>query len=106
MDTLHVLVGICLQFAVAFILRMPVTRWIPWLVVLAIEVANEWSDLRAEKWPDPGMQYGAGAKDILLTMALPTLILLVSRFKGGILVRSTTGQHKSINAPFREPPSL
>jgi hypothetical protein len=80
MDTLHVLIGVVLQFLAAAVLRMPVSRIWPWLVVLLLELANEALDLAMERWPDPGQQYGEGAKDLLLTMALPTLILLLARY--------------------------
>lgn len=86
MATFHVLVGVPLQLAVALVLGLSMTRWTPWLVVLALEIVNEWSDLRVEQWPDPGMQYGNAANDILLTMLLPTLVLVVGRFKPLLLV--------------------
>jgi hypothetical protein len=46
-------------------------------------------DLWLEQWPDPGQQYGEGAKDLLLTMAVPTIIMLAARsrpdlFRGNI----------------------
>ena len=47
--------------------------------MFALELANEANDLRVEQWPQPGMQYGEGAKDIILTMALPLLLFLVAR---------------------------
>jgi hypothetical protein len=36
-------------------------------------------DLWIEQWPDPGQQYGEGAKDLLLTMAVPTMTMLAAR---------------------------
>lgn len=86
MATFHVLVGVPLQLAVAFLLGLSVTRWTPWLAVLALEIVNELSDLRVEKWPDPGMQYGNAVNDILLTMLLPTLVLAVGRSRPRLLV--------------------
>ena len=86
MDALHVLAGVLLQFGVALLLRVPVTRWIPWLSVLGIEMVNEWSDLQAEKWPDRGMQYREAVEDIVLTILLPTLILVVGRLRPRLLV--------------------
>lgn len=97
MATFHVLVGVALQFAVALVLGRPVTQWIPWLAVLALEIINEWSDLRVEKWPDAGIQYGNAANDILLTMLLPTVILTVGRMRPRLLVEQA-------DRPVREPP--
>jgi hypothetical protein len=85
MDSLHVIIGVIIQFGAAMALRTQVTRWRPWLIVLAVELANEWADLHVEKWPDLAMQYGEGAKDILLTMLLPTLILAAGRLRPALL---------------------
>jgi hypothetical protein len=85
-DTIHVLVGVPVLFASAFLLRVPVSRWRPWLTVLALELLNEWNDFRVDQWPDSGMQYGEAIKDIVLTMFLPTLILAVARFRPRLLV--------------------
>ena len=50
-----------------------------WL--LAAILWNEAVDLWVERWPDPGMQYGEGAKDVLLTMALPTILIWAARWR-------------------------
>ncbi len=85
-DALHVLVGVALQLGIAALLRRSIRSFWPWLIVLALELGNEWADLAIERWPVPAEQYGEGMKDILLTMALPTLLLLVARFRPGWLV--------------------
>jgi hypothetical protein len=41
-----------------------------------------------EQWPDRGQQYGESAKDLLLTMAVPTILMAAARarpdlFRGG-----------------------
>ena len=78
-DSLHVLVGVPLWLALALILRRPVTSWTPWLWLLAFILWNETVDLWMERWPDAGMQYGEGAKDVALTMLVPTLLLFAAR---------------------------
>lgn len=88
MDALHVIVGVVLQLALAALFRTSVGGLWPWLAVLAIELVNEANDLRVETWPAPGMQYGESIKDIVLTMLLPTLLLLVSRFLPRLLTRA------------------
>lgn len=102
MATFHVLVGVPVQLTVALVLGLPVTRWIPWLAVLMLEIVNEWIDLRVEKWPDPGMQYGNGVNDILLTMLLPTLILAVGRLRPGILVEAVPRLSNEDSSPSSE----
>ena len=79
-NALHVEAGVCLQILFAFALRRSLGSWRPWLVVLGLESANEWSDLTLERWPDLAMQWGESAKDMLLTMFLPTLLLCLVRF--------------------------
>jgi hypothetical protein len=85
MDSLHVIVGVVIQLAVALLFRTSVARPWPWLSVLALELINETSDFRVERWPQPGMQLGESAKDVILTMALPTLIFLVARYRPKLL---------------------
>mgnify|MGYP006313853559 FL=1 len=80
-DSVHVIAGVCLQFLFAALLRVSVRSLWPWSLVIALEVANEWADLHGEVWPDLAMQWGESAKDILLTMGLPTLILAIARFR-------------------------
>lgn len=85
MDALHVIAGVVLQLGIALLFRTSVARPWPWLSVLALELINEASDFRVEIWPQPGMQFGESAKDIILTMALPTLLFLVARYRPKLL---------------------
>ena len=78
-DSLHVIVGVLLWVAMGLVLRCPLTSWRPWLWLLAAILWNETVDLWVERWPDPGMQYGEGAKDVLLTMGLPTILMWAAR---------------------------
>ena len=87
MDALHVIAGVALQLLVAALLRSSVARPLPLLAVLALEIVNEANDFRIEIWPDPGMQFGEAAKDIVLTMLLPTLIFLVARRRPRLLAQ-------------------
>jgi hypothetical protein len=80
-DALHVIVGVLLWVALGFVLRRPLSSWFPWAWLLAFILWNETVDLWVEQWPDPGQQYGEGAKDVLLTMFLPTVLLLVVRVR-------------------------
>lgn len=86
-DVLHMLAGVFIQLSAAALLRSSVARWLPWLIVLALELLNEWSDFHVDHWPDLGMQLGESTKDVLLTMALPTVLMLVARRWSALLVR-------------------
>ena len=81
MDSLHVALAPVGMLVFAWLLGTSIARWTPWLLVLGLELLNEAYDLWYERWPDPGQQYGAGLKDVLLTMALPTLLLLLARHR-------------------------
>jgi diacylglycerol kinase len=89
MDALHVIVGVCAQLLVAAVCRTSVGRWLPWLAVLAIEIINEANDFRIDIWPDWGMQWGEAAKDVALTMALPTLLMIAVRLKPKLFASSS-----------------
>lgn len=80
MDALHVIAGLLIFLLASFLLKRGIASALSWFAVLAIELCNEAYDLHAEQWPDRAMQFGEGAKDILLTIALPTLLMLVCRF--------------------------
>ena len=79
MDALHVIVGVALQLVFARVIKAPLSDKRPWLCVFILLLINEASDLWAEQWPEPAMQFGEGFKDIILTMLLPTLLLLSAR---------------------------
>lgn len=100
MDELHVLIGVGLQLIFARILVSRISAWRPWLLVFAIELANEVNDLFVERWPQPGMQYGEGVKDILSTMIVPTVLLLSVRLLPALFTGpSGTGESiKSISS--------
>lgn len=79
--TLHVMVGMLLWLVFALLARRPITSWVPWLMVFAVILWNEIVDLWFEIWPTPGRQYGEGAKDLLLTMFVPTILMLAARLR-------------------------
>lgn len=85
MDALHVLVGFGIFILAALVLKRTVSDGLPWLATLILEMGNEAYDLYVELWPDAASQLGEAAKDLFLTMALPTLLLLVARTRPAIL---------------------
>ena len=80
-DLLHVWIGFAILVGAGLLLRRPLSSWLPWLCVLALELLNEALDLTFEKeayiheW-----QIVGSVKDIVNTMLLPTAILLLVRF--------------------------
>ncbi len=92
MDALHLLAGVIALLILARLFRRPLSDVRPWLAVLVIELLNEWRDLAVERWPDVGQQYGEAAKDVMLTMLVPTLLLLVARRWPQLMVRPAVDQ--------------
>ncbi len=80
MDALHILAGFAIFLLAAQLLRRSVASPLPWLAALVLEIGNEVYDLAIERWPDAGSQLGEGAKDILLTMLLPTMVAMIARW--------------------------
>ncbi len=80
-DGLHVLVGVLAWILVAMVARRSLSARLPWLVLFVLTLLNECVDLWIEQWPDKAMQYGESAKDILLTMTLPTVLMFAVRLR-------------------------
>ena len=80
-DTLHLMVGLLVWLATGLLTRRSLASWRPWLWLLALILWNEMVDLWVERWPDAGQQYGEGFKDLLLTMAVPTIVMTVARWR-------------------------
>lgn len=91
MDALHIIVGFAIFLLAAVLLRRSVASLRPWLATLLFEMANEALDLQVELWPDLGRQLGEGLKDVLLTMALPTLLLCIARRRPSLLTNDVSG---------------
>jgi hypothetical protein len=98
-DALHVLVGTVVWVGIALLWRRPLSDWWPWLALVVLLVINESVDLWVERWPDVAMQYGEAAKDLLLTMILPTLLMLLIRANPRLFSRSGRGATRRRRGP-------
>ncbi len=79
-DGLHVLVGVGLLLLLALVTgRRLDDPWL-WLAVLVAECANEAVDLTSVGGPEAN--WPASLHDLILTMLLPTALLLLLRFTG------------------------
>lgn len=86
MDALHILIGFILFMLAARLFGRPLKSFLPWTALLVLELANEVYDFHVERWPSLASQVGESVKDVGLTMALPTLILLTARWRPGWLI--------------------
>ena len=78
-EFIHVIAGIVIFLVAAAILRRPVSSGRPWLAVLALALLNEVVDLTVEHWPQAAIQLGESVNDLLVTMLVPTLLLVTAR---------------------------
>ncbi|HEX8643922.1 MAG TPA: hypothetical protein VF702_08420 [Allosphingosinicella sp.] len=85
-DALHILFGVAAQLLLAAVLRRSLASPLPWLGVLIAEAANEYHDLTGDSftekeiWPD-------SLADLLVTMAIPSALLLLARYAPSMFVR-------------------
>jgi hypothetical protein len=93
-DALHVLIGVFAWLTIAVVLRRPITSWQPFLWSCALILWNETVDLWVEQWPDPGMQYGEGAKDLILTILLPAVLMVCARLRPDLFRRVPRGRRR------------
>jgi len=89
-DALHVIAGAIIFLVCARLFRCSIASWRVWAALLCLNFFNEFVDLWAERWPDPARQYGQGMKDLILTMTVPTLLVLVARFAPTLLAPAGT----------------
>jgi hypothetical protein len=89
-DALHMLVGFFLLLLIAGLMRRPLSSWRPFLAVLVLLLLNEGIDLWVEQWPDPAIQWGESAKDLIVTLAVPLVLVLTCRFAPGLYEKAGT----------------
>lgn len=80
-DALHIHIGLAIFLAVALVFRRSLASWIPWLALLAFELANELMDIFHMHEGAIGFELGDSLKDILNTMFWPSVVLIVARWQ-------------------------
>jgi hypothetical protein len=86
--TLHLVLGFLAWLAIALVWRRALSSWKPLLALLALIIWNEFVDLRVERWPQRGSQFGDSAQDLALTMLVPTAIMLAARWAPWLFVHN------------------
>ncbi|MBN9317264.1 MAG: hypothetical protein J0I99_16090 [Devosia sp.] len=80
-DALHIHIGLAIFLGVALVFRRSLASWIPWLALLAFELANELMDIFHLHKGAIGFEMGDSLKDILNTMFWPTVVLIAARWQ-------------------------
>lgn len=76
-DGLHVHGGLLVLMLAALVLRRPPWSWRPWLSVIVLETLNETYDMLQSSYPTAEASWRASGHDYWMTLAWPTIILLV-----------------------------
>ena len=79
-DALHIHIGLAIFFGLVLLFRRRPNSLLPWLGVLAFEIANELFDIF--HWHNGGFSFETGdvVKDIVNTMVWPTVAMVTLRF--------------------------
>lgn len=80
-DGLHIMAGLLGLLGASLLTRRPVSSPIPWLIVVAVTVSNEASDLFTEIWPgkDRERQWAESIHDLWNTLLVPSALMLLAR---------------------------
>jgi hypothetical protein len=80
----HILASVLALLALAALLRRPFWSWLPWFAILILELLNEaltgLADGMIEDW-----ELAGSLRDLLLVMAMPTILLLICRLAPGLV---------------------
>ena len=79
-DALHIHVALILYFAAWFVFRRSPRFYLPWLVVIGVELANEAYDLWQQAADGEPPRWAASLSDLWNTMLWPTVLLLLARW--------------------------
>lgn len=79
-DALHIYVALIVLFGSCILFGWKVHQWKPWLLVLLAAVVGEVLDIREMPGPFESAIGRENVKDILNTMAVPTILLIAARY--------------------------
>ena len=79
-DALHIYAALLIFIAACLVFRWKPREWKPWLLVFAVQCANEFFDMRNSIADDGVIYIWGNLKDMLNTMIAPTLLMLTARY--------------------------
>lgn len=97
----HVYLAVTIQLFIAWSTRVSVASAKPLAVVLALELVNEWLDMRhVGGWDAMRDYHWDGAMwDVIHTMAIPVLLFALCRWAPALLVRAEAEPASDAEAP-------
>ena len=87
-DALHVVIGLGAWLTLAMVTRRPISSAVPLFLLLAGALLNEAGDVWSDPWVERARQYGEGAKDVLLSILGPVVLMLTHRYCPGLYRQS------------------
>ena len=78
-DALHIYVALIVFFGSCLLFGWKARQWKPWLLVLLAAVTGEALDLRDQLAGHTALLWHEGAKDLINTLMVPTIILIAAR---------------------------
>lgn len=84
-DALHIYAGVAIQIVIAALSGRTLGNRLPWLMVLGFEGVNEALDIM--RGGEPALrpwQIVSAVHDLVNTMMLPTVLLLLCRYRPGL----------------------
>lgn len=75
---LHALIGLTIYLLSAALFRLPLRSWWPWVIALTAQLINEAADIARDVMDGDIIRWRGSLMDTAVTLALPTLIVLVS----------------------------
>ena len=93
-DAMHAVLAVYLMLLVALLIRRSLAHPVPLLAVMLAEAVNEWNDLGLSGGWSGANDYTRfdTTKDIIVTLAIPITLFLLTRFVPGIFVRKEEGK--------------
>lgn len=81
-DALHVHISVLIVLLSCSLFKWRVASWRPWLLVLGLALLGEFWDVRYSIADHDPLHPLGNLKDILNTLAAPTLLMLAARYTG------------------------
>ena len=84
-DALTILASLLLSLGAAMVSRRPLADGVPWLMIAAFGVLDMTATVLG-RTPPLGLHLGVAVRDLLLFMAVPTVLVIVARFIPRLIV--------------------
>ena len=85
---LHAVIGVGVYLLAVVLLRQKLRSWIPWGIVLALQLVNEAADMVQDFREYADIEIRGTFWDTIITMCLPTIIVVFARVSKGATVHN------------------